>query len=194
MMQLCFATNNAHKLEEIRHKLGDRFDIMSLNDIGFLGELPETSNTIEGNSLQKADFVFRKFDIDCIADDTGLEVDALDGAPGVISARYAGPGQNASENIDLLLKNMEGRANRSARFKTVITLLLRGKKSQFEGVVQGAITHERRGSDGFGYDPVFVPEGHRRTFAEMSMDEKNQISHRSRAVEQLVKYLTGDQS
>ncbi|HZX74359.1 MAG TPA: non-canonical purine NTP diphosphatase [Cyclobacteriaceae bacterium] len=189
-MKLCFATNNAHKLDEIKAILGKKFEIISLKDIGCSEELPEERNTIEGNSLQKADYVFYHFDIDCFADDTGLEVEALNGAPGVYSARYAGEQRNSEDNIDLLLKNLHGVENPKARFRTVITFIRPQEIHQFEGVVEGIILKERRGKGGFGYDSVFLPNGFEKTLAEMSMDEKNQISHRGRAMENFVQFLT----
>ena len=189
-MKLCFATNNAHKLDEIKAILGKKFEIISLKGIGCFEELPEERNTIEGNSLQKADYVFYHFDIDCFADDTGLEVEALNGAPGVYSARYAGEQRNSEDNIDLLLKNLHGVENPKARFRTVITFIRPQEIHQFEGVVEGIILKERRGKGGFGYDSVFLPNGFEKTLAEMSMDEKNQISHRGRAMENFVQFLT----
>lgn len=189
-MQVCFATNNKHKLEEVKRMLGNKFRIVSLEEIGCLDELSETQDTLEGNSLQKADFVFNTYHIPCFADDTGLEVEALHGAPGVYSARYAGEQKNSSDNIDLLLKNLKDETNRKARFRTVITLKGFGDQNYFfEGIVNGAITKERKGNAGFGYDPVFIPEGFTTTFAQMTMDEKNKLSHRALAVEKLVKFL-----
>lgn len=189
-MRVCFATNNKHKLEEVKRMLENKFEIVSLEEIGCLDELSETQDTLEGNSLQKADFVFNTYNIPCFADDTGLEVEALHGAPGVYSARYAGEQKNSNDNIDLLLKNLRGETNRKARFRTVITLKGFGDQNHFfEGVVNGVITIERKGSSGFGYDPVFVPEGFTTTFAQMTMDEKNKLSHRALAVEKLVKFL-----
>jgi XTP/dITP diphosphohydrolase len=189
-MQVCFATNNKHKLEEVKRMLSNKFKIVSLEEIGCLDELSETLDTLEGNSLQKADFVFNTYHIPCFADDTGLEVEALHGAPGVYSARYAGEQKNSNDNIDLLLKNLNSEKNRRARFRTVITLKgFGGQNYFFDGIVKGTITVERKGNSGFGYDPVFIPEGFTTTFAEMSMDEKNKLSHRARAVEKLVKFL-----
>jgi XTP/dITP diphosphohydrolase len=189
-MQICFATNNKHKLEEVKHLLGNKFQIVSLQEIGCLDELLETQDTLEGNSLQKADFVFNKYHVSCFADDTGLEVEALHGAPGVYSARYAGEQKNSDDNINLLLKNLQGEKNRKAQFRTVITLKgFSNNDHFFEGVVKGKITDERKGAAGFGYDSVFIPDGFTITFAEMSMDEKNKLSHRGLAVEKLVKFL-----
>ena len=192
VMKLCFATNNKNKLEEVQEALGDTIALVGLKEIGCEEELPETQDTLEGNSLQKASYVYEHFDIDCFADDTGLEVAALDGAPGVYSARYAGDHRSKADNIQLLLDNLEDQktpADRAAQFRTVITLMENGVPRQFEGIVKGHITADLEGDGGFGYDPVFVPEGHNRTFAEMSMEEKNKISHRGRAVERLVQYL-----
>jgi len=189
VIKLCFATNNSHKLEEVRHAI-KHFQIVSLEEINCFEELPETRDTLEGNSLQKAEYVFEKYKVPCFADDTGLEVEALNNAPGVYSARYAGPQRNADDNINLLLKNLQGNANLNARFRTVISLVgLLSSPVLFEGIVSGAITLERRGTSGFGYDPIFVPQGYAKTFAEMSMDEKNELSHRARAVKKLEAYL-----
>ena len=188
-MDICFATNNEHKLEEIRAILGDKFKILSLEEIGCNEELPEERDTLEGNSLQKAEYVFQKYKVACFADDTGLEVEALRGAPGVYSARYAGDQRNSEHNIDLLLKNLEGKGNRKATFRTVITLIQPSVLHQFEGIVEGSILEDRKGKGGFGYDPVFLPKGFSKTLAEMSMEEKNQISHRARATEKLVEFL-----
>jgi XTP/dITP diphosphohydrolase len=193
-MKLCFATNNAHKLEEIRKILGNKFEITGLKDIGCFEELPEERNTIEGNSLQKADYVFYHFDVSCFADDTGLEVEALNGAPGVYSARYAGEQRDSEANINLLLKNLRDTENRKARFKTVITFIQPNEIHQFEGIVEGVILTERRGKGGFGYDSVFLPDGFQKSMAEMSMEEKNKISHRARAMEGLVEFLTASKA
>lgn len=183
------ATNNRHKLEEIQAILGNSISLKTLRDIGCTEELAEDQDTIEGNSLQKADYVYKHYHVDCFADDSGLEVEALNGAPGVISAMYAGPQRSHDDNIDLLLKNLAGKSNRRGRFRTIITLILDGKVHAFEGIVNGTILHERRGTDGFGYDPVFLPEGYSKTLAEMTMDEKNQISHRAVAVGKLANFL-----
>lgn len=188
-MNLCFATNNAHKLEEIKAILGNKFQILSLEDINCKEELPEERDTLEGNSLQKAEYVFNKYKISCFADDTGLEVEALMGAPGVYSARYAGEQRSADDNINMLLYNLQGEQNRKARFRTVITLIQSGNMHQFEGIVEGTIITERNGKGGFGYDPVFVPNGFSKTMAEMTSMEKNQISHRARATQKLVEFL-----
>ena len=189
MVELCFATNNKNKIEEISQILGETFRILSLENIGCYQELPENQNTLEGNSLEKAKFVFQSFDKACFADDTGLEVKALKGEPGVFSARYAGDQKDSNDNIDLLLKNLSGIKERSARFRTVITLVSSDEVRQFEGEVTGYITTEKKGNHGFGYDPVFIPDGYNNTFAELSMDEKNKISHRGRAFKKLVNYL-----
>jgi XTP/dITP diphosphohydrolase len=188
-MELCFATNNKGKLAEIKHLLSDQYTILSLQDIGCNEDLEETQPTIEGNSLQKASYVYEKYKISCFADDTGLEVNALNGAPGVVSARYAGPDCSPEDNMNLLLKNLEGKSDRSASFKTVITLIINGKPYTFTGFVDGIILNEKRGAKGFGYDPIFQPVGFSKTFAEMSMEEKNPISHRGRAVAKLITFL-----
>jgi XTP/dITP diphosphohydrolase len=194
MIKLCFATNNSHKLEEVRHAI-KHFQIVSLEEINCFEELPETRDTLEGNSLQKAEYVFDKYKIPCFADDTGLEVEALNNGPGVYSARYAGPQRNAEDNIDLLHKNLLGKSNLNARFRTVISLVgLEPSPVLFEGIVSGSITLDRRGTSGFGYDPVFLPQGYAKTFAEMTMDEKNELSHRARAVKKLEAYLTSSAS
>lgn len=188
-MRLCFATNNTHKIEEVQALLGNAFNVVSLEAVGCNEELAEDQETIEGNSLQKAQYVFDNYKVDCFADDTGLEVEALSGAPGVYSARYAGPQRKAEDNMNLLLANLSGKTNRKARFRTVVTLITRLGTHQFEGVLPGTIIHERRGTQGFGYDPVFLPENSSRTLAEMSLEEKNTLSHRARAIEKLVVFL-----
>lgn len=190
MEKLVFATNNQHKLEEMREILGQQFQILSLNEIGFCHDIPEDAPTLQGNALQKARYVKEHTGYDCFADDTGLEVDALGGEPGVRSARYApGEGHDSKANMELLLKNMQGKENRTARFKTVIALILNGKETTLEGVVEGTIATSPRGEDGFGYDPVFIPEGLTRTFAEITPQQKNSISHRGRAARKLAGYL-----
>ena len=189
MKTLVFATNNLHKLEEVRDILGGSFRITSLKEIGCTDDIPETADTLEGNALQKARYVKDKFGYDCFADDTGLEVEALGGAPGVFSARYAGLGHDSEANMRKLLKELEGKTNRQAQFRTVVALLLEGREYTFEGIVRGTILTERRGTAGFGYDPVFVPEGYAETFAEMGSEEKNRISHRARAVQKLADFL-----
>ncbi len=189
MKDIVFATNNQHKLEEIRRIIGDRFRVLSLKDIGCHEEIPETSDTLEGNAMQKARYVKEHYGYDCFADDTGLMVDALDGAPGVYSARYAGPGHDSEANVALLLGNLEGCGNRKAHFSTVIALIMDGEEVTFEGRVDGEILNERHGEGGFGYDPVFRPEECDLSFAEMSADAKNAISHRGRATARLLRYL-----
>lgn len=188
-MELCFATNNRNKIEEIGALLGPLFQLKSLQQIGCSEELPETQPTIEGNSLQKAQYVFDNYGIACFADDTGLEVEALHGAPGVHSARYAGEHKNNEDNISLLLQHVAPHSNRTARFKTVITLIRPQGVVSFEGIVNGKILLERRGTMGFGYDSVFQPDGYTRTFAEMDMAQKNLISHRALAVKKLINFL-----
>ena len=193
MMTLCFATNNQHKLEEVLAGLGSTITIQTLNDIGCTEELPETTGTIPGNSRQKAEYVYKNYGISCFADDSGLEVDALHGEPGVDSAHYSGS-RDHQQNIAKLLRNLQGQSNRKARFRTVFTLILHGRNAgpiehQFEGIVDGQIIDSPRGNGGFGYDPVFVPDGFDQTFAEMSLTEKNKISHRARALAKLTDYL-----
>ncbi|UZD21260.1 non-canonical purine NTP diphosphatase [Algoriphagus halophytocola] len=188
-MKICFATNNPKKIEEVKAALGSNFEIVSLQDIGCHEELPETGDTLEYNAFQKARYVKENFGVDCFADDTGLEVDALAGEPGVYSGRYAGEPRSDERNIDLLLKKMEGTELRSARFKTVIALLLDGQEYKFEGIAEGEILPERTGQGGFGYDPVFQPKGYSQSFAEISMAAKNSISHRGKAVQQLITFL-----
>ena len=189
MKGLIFATNNTHKLGEVQALLKDAFTLQTLREVGITEDIPETAETLEGNALQKARYVYERTGADCFADDTGLEVEALGGAPGVRSARYAGEGHDFAANNALLLKNLEGKDNRSARFRTVIALILDGKEYLFEGKVEGTIIDHLTGTEGFGYDPMFVPEGDTHTFAEMSADEKNAISHRGRAVQKLVEFL-----
>jgi XTP/dITP diphosphohydrolase len=190
MQSLCFATNNLHKLEEVRSAIGDQFQLTGLFDINCKDELPETHDTLEGNSFEKADYVFQHFSIPCFADDTGLEVTSLGGAPGVYSARYAGEHKNSEDNINLLLRNLSGIENRKARFRTVITLVgLTPQPQYFEGIINGTIGFARQGDKGFGYDAVFTPEGHHQTFAQMSMEQKNTLSHRGLAVKKLITFL-----
>lgn len=189
MSSIVFATNNAHKLEELREIVGDRMEILSLADIGCHDEIPETADTIEGNALIKARWVKERYGYDCFADDTGLMVDALGGAPGVYSARYAGEKCIAADNVALLLDNLRGVSERTARFVTVIALVMNGSEHLFHGSVEGVITSGCRGNSGFGYDPVFLPDGFSKTFAEMTDDEKNAISHRGRATKELLKFL-----
>ena len=182
MKKIVFATNNQHKLDEVKKITEGLTEIVSLSEINCFDDIPETADTLEGNALQKARYVKEKFGFDCFADDTGLEVEALDNAPGVYSARYAGPDHNSESNMKLLLKNMEGITNRNARFRTVIALLMDGKEYLFDGIVEGVIIDEKRGNSGFGYDPVFVPNGYNETFAQLGSDIKNNISHRAKAV------------
>jgi len=186
---LVFATNNAHKLLEIRKIVPAGIEIIGLKDIGCNEEIPETADTLEGNADIKALFVYEHYGRNCFADDTGLEVDALDGKPGVYSARYAGEEGNAEKNIDRLLAEMEYFTERKARFRTVISLVIKGEIIHFEGIVDGSILYERRGKEGFGYDPVFLPEGYEESFAEMDLGLKNSISHRGRATRKLMEYL-----
>ncbi len=188
-MKLCFATNNQGKLQEIKSLLEGQFEIVSLQEIGCGEELPETKDTIEGNSLEKADYVWKHYGVSCFADDTGLEVAALNGEPGVFSARYAGPDCTPNDNIILLLHKMTEKEDRSAMFRTCISLILDGEVYQFEGNVKGEILHLQQGEKGFGYDPVFRPAGYEKSFAEMTMAEKNTMSHRAKAVEALVGFL-----
>ena len=185
-----FATNNAHKLEEVTAILGNKIELLSMKDINCHADIPETADTLEGNALLKARYIFENYQLDCFADDTGLEVEALNGAPGVYSARYAGgEGHDAQANMLKLLHELEGKENRKAQFRTAISLILDGKEYLFEGVIKGEIIKEKRGDSGFGYDPVFMPEGYDRTFAELGNDIKNQISHRALAVQKLCEFL-----
>ncbi len=188
-MKLVFATNNQHKLKELQAILGNRFQLLSLKDIGCDEEIPEEQPTLEGNASQKSHFIYEKYGYSCFADDTGLEIEGLDGEPGVYSARYAGEEKNANANMDKVLNKMTKIKNRNARFRTVISLIIDGNEIQFEGIVDGEILTEKRGDSGFGYDPIFRPQGFQQTFAEMNLTDKNKISHRGRAVEKLVQYL-----
>lgn len=188
-MELVFATNNQHKLAELRRIAGPDISVLSLAEIGCTDDIPETAPTLEGNALQKARYIHRKYGCDCFADDTGLEVDALGGAPGVYSARYAGDGHDANANMALLLGNMQGLTERTARFRTIIALILDGEEYTFDGVVEGEILTEPRGMQGFGYDPVFLPAGWTKTFAEAAPEEKNAVSHRGRATKKLIEFL-----
>lgn len=188
-MKILFATNNAHKLAEVRAVLGDDFTLVTPRDCGVTEEVPETQPTLEGNAAQKARYLYERTGCDCFADDTGLEVEALSGAPGVHSARYATDGHDFAANNRLLLRNLEGAANRRARFRTVICLILGGEEHFFEGIVEGRIAERESGTEGFGYDPLFVPDGSDRSFARMSAEEKNALSHRGRAVRRLADYL-----
>ncbi|MEM9981266.1 MAG: RdgB/HAM1 family non-canonical purine NTP pyrophosphatase [Bacteroidota bacterium] len=188
-MKICFATNNTHKIKEIQSLLGDSFEIRSLAEIGCEETLPETQPTIGGNSLQKAQYVWEHYQVDCFADDTGLEVEALNQAPGVYSGRYAGEPRSDERNLQLLLKNLSTATHRKARFITWITLIIAGQVHQFEGVVKGEITQSPKGEEGFGYDPVFQPLGFDKTFGEMTLQEKNKVSHRARAFQKLIEFL-----
>ena len=188
-MKIVFATHNAHKVSEVQAVLGSEYQLVTATEAGITEEIPETQPTIEGNALQKARYVYEHTGLNCFADDTGLEVEALNGAPGVYSARYAGEHVSYADNNVLLLKNLAGCENRKARFRTVIALIVDGKEYLFEGRVEGAIATEPHGEGGFGYDPLFVPEGSQLTFAEMSSEAKNKISHRGRAIQQLIAFL-----
>ncbi len=188
-MKLVFATNNQHKLQELQAILGNHFELLSLNEIGCNEEIPEEQPTLEGNASQKAFYIYNKYGLSCFADDTGLEIEALNGEPGVYSARYAGEDKNADANMNKVLNKMAKINDRKARFRTVISLIINGEETQFEGIVDGEILNVKMGNSGFGYDPIFQPEGYSKTFAEMDMKEKNQISHRGRAVQKLVNYL-----
>ena len=188
-MKLVFATNNRHKLDEVRAIVGDRVEVLSLNDIGCHDEIPETADTLQGNALIKARYIYDKYGLNCFADDTGLEVEALGGEPGVYSARYAGEECSSEANMQKLLHNLTGKSNRNAQFRTVIALIINGEEKLFNGIVKGSITEEKRGDSGFGYAPIFIPEGFSESFAQMSSEQKNSISHRYRATEQLSNYL-----
>jgi XTP/dITP diphosphohydrolase len=190
-MHLVFATNNENKLREIKHILGNSFSLLSLGDINIDEDIPENEPTLEGNALHKARYIHRSTGLNVFADDTGLEINALNGEPGVFSARYAGEKKDSDANIEKVLSLLGNGKNRQARFRTVIALVFNGKEYLFEGMVNGNIITEKRGKAGFGYDPVFVPEGKNLTFAEMDLDEKNSISHRARAFEKLREFLSG---
>ena len=189
MKKFVFATNNAHKLEEVKDILGDKIELLSLKDINCHEEIPETADTLAGNALLKARYVYEKYHLNCFADDTGLEVEALNGAPGVYSARYAGDAHNSEANMKKLLHELENAENRKAQFHTVFALIIDGKEHLFEGTVKGEITKIHKGTSGFGYDPIFQPEGYHQTFAEMGNEEKNKISHRAKATQKLCKFL-----
>lgn len=188
-MKLVFATNNRHKLTEVQEILGKHFELVSLNDIGCDEDIPETSPTLEENASQKAWYIFNKYGVNCFADDTGLEVEALNMEPGVYSARFAGPQRDARDNMQKLLFLMDKIKNRNARFRTVISLIINGEENRFEGLVNGQILTAGQGSEGFGYDPIFQPEGFDVSFAQMELSKKNEISHRGRAITQLTNYL-----
>lgn len=188
-MELVFATNNKHKLEELQALLGDKIKLLSLKDIECFEDIPEEQATLEGNANQKSAYVFEKYGYNCFADDTGLEVHALNGEPGVFSARYAGEEKSAEANMEKVLAKLSKINDRSARFRTVISLIIDGKEVQFEGIVDGEIIKDKKGGSGFGYDPIFLPTGFSTTFAQMNLDDKNKISHRGRAVQKLIKHL-----
>ncbi len=191
---MVFSTNNAHKLEEVKAILGDSVDVLSLKDIGCFDDIPETAPTLEGNALLKARFVAERYGVDCFADDTGLEIDALNGAPGVYSARFAGIGCDPRKNVEKVLQLMQDVEMRTARFRTVVALMLRGEPFTFEGTVEGTIARVPAGNGGFGYDPIFIPNGYEVSFAELSPAEKNRISHRGKAVEKLAAFLAKEPS
>jgi XTP/dITP diphosphohydrolase len=188
-MKLVFASNNKNKIQEIQALVPNTIEILSLEEIGCIEDIPETADTIEGNAILKANYVTEKYGYDCFADDTGLEAEVLNGAPGVYSARYAGEQKNANDNMDKLLSELEDKSNRKANFKTVIALNLKGKQNLFTGIINGKIIEEKIGTNGFGYDPIFVAEGYEKTFAELSMEEKSTISHRGIAVKKLILFL-----
>ena len=189
MKKLVFATSNPNKVKEVNHQLDGQYKIASLKDIGCLVDIPETQPTIQGNAIQKAEYVVEHYGLDCFSEDTGLEVAALNNEPGIYSARYAGPQRNSEDNMDLLLSKLADKSDRSAQFRTVIALYQNGKMHTFEGIVKGTIQKKRTGKDGFGYDPIFVPDGYDISFAEMSKAEKTKISHRGRAVRKLIAFL-----
>ena len=190
MKKFVFATNNAHKLEEVSTILGSKIELLSMKDINCNVDIPETADTLEGNALIKAKYIFNNYHLDCFADDTGLEVEALNGAPGIYSARYAGDAHNSEANMQKLLSDLEGIENRKAQFRTVFALIIDGKDHLFEGIVKGVITKNRRGTSGFGYDPIFIPEGYTQTYAEMGNELKNKISHRALATNKLCNFLS----
>ncbi|MGJ8658724.1 MAG: non-canonical purine NTP diphosphatase [Cellulophaga fucicola] len=188
-MKIVFATHNNNKLKEVKALLPNTITLVSLTDINCLDDIPETANTIEGNAIQKANYITEKYNLPCFSDDTGLLVDALNGEPGIYSARYAGEQKNSEDNIAKLLDKLENSTNRAAHFKTAIALNLNGEQLVFNGIVEGTITTEKQGKEGFGYDPIFKPNGYSQTFAELPLDTKNQISHRAKATKQLIAYL-----
>lgn len=189
LRKLVFATNNPHKISEVKQILGNSIEVVAISELGFTEDIPEDYETLEENASQKAWYIFNRFGLPCIADDTGLEVDALHGEPGVRSARYAGNGKTPADNIVKLLKKLKRKANRKARFRTVVSLVVNGQEFRFEGIVNGTIIDELVGSSGFGYDPIFIPDGYKQTFAQMPSNFKNSISHRGRAIEKLRKFL-----
>ncbi len=188
-MKIVFATNNQHKLKEIRKAIGNKHEIVSLKDIGFEEDIPETHDTLNDNASEKAFHIYNKFKLNCFADDTGLEIDVLDGEPGVYSARYAGENPSFEDNMNKVLDKMQGKTNRSAKFKTIISLIIDGEETQFEGICPGTIMTEKYGNTGFGYDPIFMPNGFQETFSELSLDKKNKISHRGLATKKLINFL-----
>ena len=188
-MKLVFATNNKHKLEEVRNILGNRVEVLSLNDINCNDDIPETAETLQGNALIKARYIYEKYGMNCFADDTGLEVDALGGEPGVYSARYAGEQNDSQANMNKLLQNLTGKKERNAQFRTVIALIINGEEFIFNGIIKGEISEEKKGDSGFGYDPIFIPEGFSQSFAQMNSEQKNSISHRYRATMKLCEFL-----
>ncbi len=188
-MKLVFATNNQHKLEEVIKIISNDFELLNLKDINCFEDIPETQDTIEGNASQKAFYIYEKYNLNCFADDTGLEIEALNGEPGVYSARYAGENCSFEDNVQKVLKNLEGKSNRKAQFKTVISLIIEGQEYQFEGIIKGTILKEKKGISGFGYDPIFQPTGYSKTFAELPAEEKNRISHRGIATKKLAEFL-----
>jgi len=189
METIVFATNNPNKIREVQQLLGSSYQFLSLKEVGCTEELPETSPTLEGNALEKARHLYHNYHHDCFSEDTGLEVEALDGAPGVITAMYAGPERDAQLNMNKVLRELAPHSNRKAQFRTVIALIIKGKEYLFEGIVEGVISPNLQGEDGFGYDPIFIPEGETRTFAQMSKEEKNAVSHRGRAIAKLQAFL-----
>lgn len=189
MLKLVFATNNKNKIKEIKHLIGNSIELLNLEDIGCLEEIPETADTIKGNAIQKAQYVYEKYGYNCFADDTGLEIEALNGEPGVFSARYAGEQKSAEDNMNKVLTQLKDKTNKNARFKTVISLIIDGNLTCFEGIVEGEITHTKIGTEGFGYDPIFKPKGYDCTYSEMSLDVKNTMSHRAIATGKLINYL-----
>ena len=190
MKKIVFATGNPNKIKEVKELLGNQFEIIGLKDIGCHEDIPETQPTIEGNALQKARYVVENYGVNCFAEDTGLEIESLNMEPGVFSARYAGPQRNSVDNMKLVLEKLKNHDNRNARFKTVVALIIDGEEFTFEGIVTGEISHEKTGDGGFGYDPIFLPEDQKISFAEMGSTEKNKISHRGRAVRKLIEWLT----
>lgn len=189
MLKLVFATNNKNKIKEIKHLIGNSIELLSLEDIGCLEDIPETSDTIQGNAIQKAKYVYDNYGYNCFADDTGLEIDSLNGEPGIYSARYAGEQRNPEDNMNKVLEKLNDATNRNAQFKTVIALIINGELSCFEGIVKGEMTRVRSGEEGFGYDPIFKPKGYDITYSEMNLELKNKISHRALATHQLIEHL-----